>query len=331
MIYVAGILVMVMMIMPVSAAVPDEPGQKVHVATIQSGDLKATFRDNSESPGVLSGINSLFNLKSAPTFNAYDPDDPGASAGVNFEHIISGSKNPNNAFTPRHGEYTMYKLPDGKSVLWRRKAQDDPWRMESTTKITVTKPHYLDVEFHCRAEDAGLFAPRDYAIMFWANYMNGVEKIPLHFRGIQQPGGEETWIGADGPPGHVDWNCGGTYRHVEAADLKYDEDHNFKLNSWSYDYPRYTKPFYYGLASNGMVYMLMFDKAYTAEDEIRFSIFKFKLEKHPRPAWDYQYVIHKVETGKEYGYRARVVWKKFVSPEDCLKEYERWAKNSSDQ
>ena len=79
-----------------------------------------------------------------------------------------------------------------------------------------------------------------------------------------------------------------------------------------------------GLAAHGMAYMLMFDRAWTPEDEIRFSIFKFKLKKAPRPAWDYEYVIHKVETGKEYGYRARVVWKKFVSPEDCLKEYEKW-------
>jgi len=26
-----------------------------------------------------------------------------------------------------------------------------------------------------------------------------------------------------------------------------------------------------------------------------------------------------------YGYRARAVWKRFVGPEDCLAEYERWA------
>jgi len=27
---------------------------------------------------------------------------------------------------------------------------------------------------------------------------------------------------------------------------------------------------------------------------------------------------------REYGFRARIVWKKWVSPEDCLAEYERW-------
>jgi hypothetical protein len=99
------------------------------------------------------------------------------------------------------------------------------------------------------------------------------------------------------------------------------------LNVWSYDYPRFSKPFYYGRAENGMVYILMFDRAYTRRDEVRFSIFKFKLEKFPRPAWDFQYVIHEVEQGAEYGFKARAVWKKFVSPEDCLGEYDTWRRS----
>ena len=132
------------------------------------------------------------------------------------------------------------------------------------------------------------------------------------------------WISANAPKGHPDWNQGGTYRSSTASDLEYDADHNFKLNSWSYDFPRFTKPFYYGRAANGMVFMLMFNKIYTDEDEIRFSLFKFKLRRFPRPAWDFQYVIRKLDEKKEYGFKARLVWKKFVSQKDCLKEYETW-------
>ena len=73
-----------------------------------------------------------------------------------------------------------------------------------------------------------------------------------------------------------------------------------------------------------MVFMLMFNKMYSDEDEIRFSLFKFKLRRFPRPAWDFQYVIRKVEEGRQYGFKARLVWKKFVTPEDCLNEYESW-------
>lgn len=43
-----------------------------------------------------------------------------------------------------------------------------------------------------------------------------------------------------------------------------------------------------------------------------------------RTAWDFQYVIHKVEAGRTYGFKGRLVWKRFVSAEDCQKEYHRW-------
>lgn len=74
-----------------------------------------------------------------------------------------------------------------------------------------------------------------------------------------------------------------------------------------------------------MVLILMFNKTCTDEDEIRFSLFKFKVPRFPRPAWDFQYVIRKLNKEKKYGFKARLVWKKFVSPDDCLKEYEMWA------
>jgi hypothetical protein len=147
----------------------------------------------------------------------------------------------------------------------------------------------------------------------------------LHFRGLEAAGQPEKWIRAEAPPGHVDWLKGGTYRSLSAADLAYSPDHGFALTSWSYDWPRFSKPFYFGKAGQGMVFLLMFDKMHTEEDEIRFSLFKFKYPQVRRPAWDFQYVIRKLRQGQEYGFKARLVWKKFISPEDCLKEYETWA------
>jgi hypothetical protein len=187
------------------------------------------------------------------------------------------------------------------------------------------------LNFRCTAHDKSLFGKRGYAILFFANYMNNVDDIALNFRGVEGAKQEERWIKADAPLGprdkrHPDWTQGGTYRSLPAADQEYDADHDFKLNSWSYNYPRFTKPFYYGRAGQGMVFMLMFDKMYSEQDEIRFSLFKFFVRPTtPRPAWDFQYVIHKVEEGKDYGFKARLVWKRFVSPEDCLKEYETWS------
>lgn len=296
----------------------------VETAAISEGDLKVKLRDNSQSPKVLSGIDSLFNTKDAPGFDAFDPDIPGASAGLNFEHIISGHRNKNNSFTPRKGKYALSVLPDRKSAMLVRKREDSPWLASSTLKYAVAKPHYIDVDFRCRLHDPALFGERGYAILFFADYMNNVEHVALNFRGIEGANQAEKWIAASAPRGHADWNQGGTYRSGAAADLKYDADHNFKLNSWSYDYPRFTKPFYYGRAANGMVFILMFNKMYSAEDEIRFSLFKFKLRRFSRPAWDFQYVIRKIDEKKDYGFKSRLVWKKFVSADDCLQEYEAW-------
>jgi len=314
-----------LVVQPVSAA--DPLGPAVNTVEMERGELKILFRDNADSPRVLGGLDSLFNTRHAPGFDAYDPDGKGSSAGLNFEHIISGHRNANNKFTPRSGPYTLHRLADGRGVRLARRADDDPWKVDSTFTYTVAEPHYVDFEFRCTPRDAALFGERGWAIFFFANYMNDVAEVPLHFRGVARPGGPEAWIAGDAPPGHADWNTGGTYRHINAPDLEYDADHDFRLNNWSYDWPRYSLPFYYGRAAHGMTLILMFDRAYGEEDEVRLSLFKFKVPKHPRPAWDFQYVIHKVEAGREHGFRGRLVWKKFVDADDCLREYTAWAES----
>src|SRR6516225_8800633 len=147
----------------------------VQTCTITEGNLKAVLRDNARSPKVLSGLASLFHQKDAPAFNAFDPDSPGSSAGLNFEHIISGHKNANNAFSPRHGKYPLYVLLDGKSAMLVRKREDDPWAMSSTLNYALVKPCYIDVDFRCVPHDPTLFGERGYAILFFANYMNDVK------------------------------------------------------------------------------------------------------------------------------------------------------------
>lgn len=307
------------------------PAPAPQVFQVKHGDLAAVFRDNSRSPDLLSGIDSLFHLTAAPDFDAFDPESGGASAGMNFEHIISGHNGPNNAFTPRHGPFTMQPLSDGRGVRLVRRAADDPWAVDSTLTYRLVAPHYIDVDFRCRPRDAARFGQRGYAIFFFCNYMNDVADAALHFRGVAGPGQGETWISADAPPGHPHFNHGGTYRFRDAAALEYDADLSFNLNSWAYDHPRFTLPFYYGRAARDMTLILMFDRAWSEQDEIRFSLFKFKLKHFPRPAWDFQYVIHKVERDREYGYRARLVWKRFVSEEDCLAEYRNWASSPASQ
>ena len=298
-------------------------------AHLKLGELSVQFRDNSQSPQKLSGVSSLFNRRRSAHYDAFDPDTSGASAGLNFEHIISGHLNPDNKFSPRHGQYTLRALSDGRSFVLKRQSEHSPWKVASTLTYTVNPPHFVDFDFRCTPRDASRFGRRGYAIFFFANYMNDVEDVALHFRGHDSIDAAEKWIAADAPDAHPDWNGGGNYRAFSASDLESDEDVQFRLNTWSYDWPRITMPFYYGRASHGMTFMLMFDRLYSERDQIRFSLYKFKLPKHPRPAWDFQYVINQVESGEEYGFRGRLVWKKFVSAEDCLNEYHRWTAERS--
>jgi hypothetical protein len=236
----------------------EPPIRAVETLRIESGKLSAMLRDNSLSPKVLSGLDSLIHTTAAPGFDAFDPDDPGASAGLNFEHVIGGHRNQFNAFTPRHGEYKLYQLPAVNGAKLVRRAEDDPWNLSSTFTYSFLEPEAVDFEFRCQAQDASLFGERRYAVLFFANYMNDVLEPSLHFRGVTAPNGIERWISTDAPPGHPDYDHGGTIRSKYAEDLRYDVDHNFKLNLWSYDYPRFIQPFYFGRAANGMVFILMF-------------------------------------------------------------------------
>ena len=298
--------------------------EEKRTVSVKHGDLAVMFRDNSD-PSRLSGIDTLINVEEAPDYDAYDPGEPGASAGLNFEHIISGHENPNNRHTPRHGKYMLIREPGGHSVTLVRRPEDSPWRVASTFRYTVKAPYYIDFDFRCTSRDASLFGTRGYALFFFANYMNDVEDVAIHFRGHKSADGPEEWISTNAPKAHPDWNGGGSYRALLADDLKYDDNLRHRLNHWSYDWPRIARPFYYGRAKHGMTLILMFDRLVSERDQIRFSLFKFKLRAHPRPAWDFQYVVNRVESNTEYGFCGRLVWKKFVSPEDCLQEYQRWA------
>src|SRR5262245_51895439 len=208
------------------AAAAEDSAGRVETLELQRGNLSVPLRDNSNSPKVLSGLDSLFNRQDAPGFDAFDPDDRGASAGLNFEHVISGHSNQFNAFTPRQGRYDLVPLGDGASAKLVRRAEDDPWALASSLRYTLSGSNAVDFEFECRAQNRELFGQRGYAVLFFANYMNDVAEVPIHFRGVTGPGAAEQWISADAPPGHADYNHGGTYRSLPASDLSYDTNHN---------------------------------------------------------------------------------------------------------
>jgi len=303
---------------PGSAALPDlqstlddlgfptdirPPGAEVRM---ESGNLSMRFCDNSESPTVLSGLTTL-------EYTDRDRRESAFDSGLNLEHIISGHDHPANRFKPRAGPYRLCRAGDGDSVTLVRLRDDSPWAVSHATRLTPSAPHAVDIEFRCRVHDADRFGLRGYAVFFWANYMRRLDDIAIYFRGIDRAGGAEHWVRAASPDG------GRTYVAADAEPLEFDDDHNNRHNLVSFDYPRFTQPLLYGRCRGGMVLMLMFDRMVSVTDEIRFS--------HFVPAWDFQYVIHRVETGGRYEFRARLIWKPWVSEDDCLEEFATWRQN----
>lgn len=84
---------------------------------------------------------------------------------------------------------------------------------------------------------------------------------------------------------------------------------------------RFEEPFYYGLTRK-MTLIFMFDNL----EQTRFFVAPTGGGGPFAPAWDWVYRIEKPRAGKTYQFRIRIVYKPFVSPRDCRREYRRWLK-----
>ena len=281
-------------------------GRPIEVAGIESGRLRYRVSDNSRSPRVLNGLGSLGYLK--------EGDEPleAFRAGLNLEHVYSGHRDDHNRFSPRRHPYLLCRERDGPSVFLVRLASQSPWSVEHVTRLTPSPPHSIDIDFRCRFLDVSRFGSRGYAGFFWANYMRERHDAAIHFRGVSDEGEAEQWIRAESPGR---WDLG-TYLDSGASALEFDSDHNMAVNLRSFPAPRFTRPFLFSRSSDDMVLILMFDRLQTGIDEIRFSNFP--------PAVDFQYVIHGLEPGRRYGFRARMSWRPWTTREDCLEEFRAW-------
>ena len=307
---------------PLLKVAKDDGSGDFELLELTAGDLRVAAWDNTFSPNRLSGIHSLVNLRDAPDYDAF-------RVALNFEHVLAGHRGPANDFSPRHGPYRLKQVNE-TGVEWTRRAEDSPWKLKSTMTLSLAPPNAIDFRFACTPGDAELFGTHGYAVLFWANYMNPLTDIDMHFRGVTGPDAREEWISVDAPPTDYLHRHGGVYRSRDSKRLPIDDNHKSPWSVVSYDYPRFTKPFYYARADQGMVLIMMFDRMTDDEDEIRFAMYRFQVKPESRrPAWDFQYVIRRVETGRRYGFRGRLVWKKFESAADCQAEYERFASTLS--
>ncbi|MGH0033024.1 MAG: hypothetical protein ACQGVC_24810 [Myxococcota bacterium] len=290
-------------------AAPSPAPEPTDTATLRAGALTATVAGNA---GGLSGVRSLRH-DAAPDF------EPLASAALNYEHLIAGRADPRNTMAPRRGPLEL-RQPAPDTATLHRAAADSPWGVEATLTLRAVAPHYLDMSFRCRFDDPAAFDPHGYAAFFFASYMQGVVDEGLHF--LADDDGREMWVRVDGSEiAHPAWDHGGSWVAANGGtDLAFEPWNGEARNLWAYTAPEIAAPFYWGQLEHGMVWAVMFDRLATAEDEIRFALFRFR---PGFPAWDFGYVVRDTRSGV-CGFDARVVYKPFVSAGDVEDEWRAW-------
>ncbi|MCK4966285.1 hypothetical protein KAS50_04600, partial [bacterium] len=287
-----------------------------HTATIEAGDIKAVFIDNTafgEHRAWYNGVAHLSHKKD--TTNFFRP----LYAGLNFEHIFDGQKwwrEKEDFFEPRSSPMSIKRISE--SIVELHQPPSNLHKLESWTKFTVTEPHYIDMDFSCipRADTFD----RRYIGLFWASYINTYVDKGYYYIGITQGEEQKKWLEQLAPEHYVKSTV--KYEN-DSREITFVDDYpptlfnNYSDNAYSY-------PFYYGRREE-MVFIIMFDQA----GVIRFSHSPSgggKIGPGRAPAWDFHYIIYDYKVNEKYGFKARVVYKPFISVDDVIDEYEDWAK-----
>jgi hypothetical protein len=283
--------------------------EKIKYVTIESGDLKAVFIDNTDlPPGHRAGYNGIAELyHNEQDSTVFVP----SYAGFNLEHVFNGDSLVQ-FFEPRVNPMTLYKKSAEEVLLYQKNTPVSG--AESLTEFRLTEPCYIDITFSCIFHDAKYFT-HDYAGFFWASYINKPADKSIYFRGVADDQTDVKWISAFS-------DKHGTKSTHRAVNDKYDfyfaPDFRASLANNYSDY-RFSLPFYYGRFHNMALGYL-----FNSSEVIR-------LTQSPtgggstNPAWDFQWLIPKPVAEKMYSFKARIVYKPFAGSEDMLDEYEKWA------
>lgn len=284
-------------------------------AKFEIGDIRAVIGNNEAEGQHRKGYNGIFHLthRTEPE-NLFVP----AYAGLNLEHIFDGhtAMSRELLFEPRHAPMEFQKISDAEAEL--HQPPTSHFGVESWTRFTLKEPHYIDFNFRCVAHKA-LFSG-GYFGLFWASYINAPENKSLYFRG-RFPGSNRThWIQA-----YTQWHDDeSTFMHID-DNLKISFAENYPAMLYTrFSQLRWDEPFFFGLRKN-QLFILMFERA----EGIRFSHSPSggggtADGNDTNPAWDFQFIVPRYETGSEYGFKARIVYKEYRGRQDVLEELRRF-------
>jgi len=274
--------------------------------TFRAGDLTAVIGDNEAYQGHRAGYNGVHRL-----IHQTYPKSLFTVAGLNLEHIFDGDQDLRGdtkvLFEPRNFPMTLTKISDSEAELHQE--ETPTFHLESWTRFMIIAPHNIDVIFRCKP--CQHVFKHGYIGLFWASYIDGPENKSIYFRD------DKGWVQL----------CAQTHSNQSTVvpvdnkiELKFTPETREMLYK-NFSPLRFSDPLYYGLFGTHQ-YILMFDRT----DGIRFahSPSAGGPPSATEVAWDWQFIIPTYDVLREYGYRARVVYRERCSRAEVLKEFRTW-------
>ena len=274
--------------------------------TFRAGDLTAVIGDNEAYQGHRAGYNGVHHL-----IHRTNPKSLFTVAGLNLEHIFDGDQDLRGdtkiLFEPRNFPMTLTKISDSEAELHQE--ETPTFHLESWTRFKIVAPHYINVTFRCKP--CQHVFKHGYIGLFWASYIDAPENKSIYFRD------DKGWVQL----------CAQTHSNQSTVvpvdnkiELKFTPETREMLYK-NFSPLRFSDPLYYGLFGTHQ-YILMFDRT----DGIRFahSPSAGGPPSATEVAWDWQFIIPTYDVLREYGYRARVVYRERCSRAEVLKEFRTW-------
>ena len=284
----------------------------LHAGEIGVEGFRCVVGDNGkwgETHGA--GYNGVFlmempGMKATPFVPAY--------AGLNLEHYFDlGPRSDDDSilFEPRRAPMT-FTLPGPHSAELYQPPTPH-YGVESWTRLEVKSPGHIDMRFRCVPHKPGLEG--GILGVFWASYINAPLDKSVYFLKKGSTLDAPIWVQYCTQEHNRDSTV---LSEKDARDLEFKEGKATLYNNLS---PlRYSMPFFYG-NHDGHVLIYIFEP----DALIRFSHSPSGGGATPakdgsNPAWDFQYLIPGYETGKEYGFRMRLVCKPWKDRADIIAE-----------
>ena len=274
--------------------------------TFRAGDLTAVIGDNEAYQGHRAGYNGVHHL-----IHRTNPKPLFTVTGLNLEHIFDGDQDLRGdtriLFEPRNFPMTLTKISDSEAEL--HQDETPTFHLESWTRFRIVGPHYIDVTFRCKP--CQHVFKHGYIGLFWASYIDDPENKSIYFSD------DKGWVQLCA---QTDSNQSTVVPVDNKIELKFTPETREMLYK-NFSPLRFSDPLYYGLFGTHQ-YILMFDRT----DGIRFahSPSAGGPPSATEVAWDWQFIIPTYDVLREYGYRARVVYRERCSRAEVLKEFRTW-------